>query len=107
PATREHWRELLAAVDRPPAAEWPPRYDANVRAPGEPDDAPAVGPLPLTLREHPAPLNLTALDAARAVEEAVFTACDVIALRVQRPPVPGGYRVDHGHNTDPDRKSVV
>ncbi|MFE1842401.1 hypothetical protein [Streptomyces sp. NPDC059515] len=102
-AIREQWGDLLAAINRPPAAEWPPRYDANMRDHDEPDDAPTIGRLPLTLREHPAPLNLTALDAARAVEEAVFTACDVIALRVQRPPVPGGYRVDHGHNTDPAR----
>lgn len=84
-AIREQWGDLLAAINRPPAAEWPPRYDANMRDHDEPDDAPTIGRLPLTLREHPAPLNLTALDAARAVEEAVFTACDVIALRVQRP----------------------
>src|SRR5690606_27655125 len=62
-AIREQWGDLLAAINRPPAAEWPPRYDANMRDHDEPDDAPAVGRLPLTLREHPAPLNLTALDA--------------------------------------------
>ena len=88
-AVREQWGDLLAAIARPPAQEWPPReyrtVDVQAAARAVDDDAPAVGRLPLTLREHPAPLNLDALDAAVSVERALFTACDALAARVQRP----------------------
>ncbi|MGA5084076.1 hypothetical protein [Streptomyces pseudogriseolus] len=88
-AVREQWGDLLAAIERPPAAEWPPReyrtVDVQAAARAD-DDAPAVGRLPLTLREHPAPLNLDALDAAVSVERALFESCDALAARVQRPP---------------------
>jgi hypothetical protein len=68
----------------PPAQEWPPVYDRAWEKPAA-DDAPAVGRLPLTLREHPAPLNLGALDAACAVERALFELADTIAAAVQHP----------------------
>ncbi|MFF4177635.1 hypothetical protein [Streptomyces sp. NPDC001750] len=85
-AIREQWGDLLSAIARPPATEWPPRERRGFLDLATDDhDEPAVGRLPLVLREHPAPLNLDALDAAHEVETAVFTACDVIALRVQRP----------------------
>ncbi|MDK0520372.1 hypothetical protein [Streptomyces sp. ML-6] len=84
-AIREQWGDLLAAIGRPPRAEWPPRDSRALGAVAEPDDEPAVGRLPLVLREHPAPANLTALDAAVSVEQALFTACDAIAAAVQRP----------------------
>jgi hypothetical protein len=109
-AVREQWGDLLAAIERPPATEWPPRD--NIRALLTPDndhdDAPAVGRLPLTLREHPAPLNLDALDAACQVERALFESCDALAVRVQRPPrlitaPTGGYILDPDDRNDPAR----
>lgn len=109
-AIREQWGDLLAAIGRPPASEWPPRRTQDRVQDEARTDEPTVGRLPLTLREHPAPVNLDALDAALAVEEALFVACDVIALRVQRPirpaikQAPGGrYTVDPDDATHPDR----
>ncbi|MFD7994532.1 hypothetical protein [Streptomyces mexicanus] len=87
-AIREQWGDLLAAIERPPAAVWPPREYRTVdiqAAAHDQDTEPVIGRLPLTLREHPAPLNLDALDAACSVERALFEACDAIAARVQRP----------------------
>ncbi|QLF83237.1 hypothetical protein QEN61_gp53 [Streptomyces phage Eklok] len=92
-AVREQWGDLLAAIACPPATEWPPRETRGFLdqlaavTPAEDGwtEEPTTGRVPLVLREHPAPLDLAALDAAREVEEALFTACDVIALRVQRP----------------------
>ncbi|MFD9853437.1 hypothetical protein ACFWXZ_14410 [[Kitasatospora] papulosa] len=85
-AIREQWGDLLAAIEKRPAAVWPPLDSRALGAEPEPaDDGPSIGRTPLTLREHPAPLNLPALDAAVAVEEALFEACDAIAERVQRP----------------------
>ncbi|MFF2014020.1 hypothetical protein ACFVWY_33845 [Streptomyces sp. NPDC058195] len=83
-AAREQWGDLLAAIGHPPRAEWPPRDSRALGATPE-DDEPAVGRLPLVLREHPAPANLRALDAAVSVERALFEACDAIAATVQRP----------------------
>ncbi|MFB6846223.1 hypothetical protein ACFCXS_15360 [Streptomyces sp. NPDC056373] len=93
-AVREQWGDLLAAIERPPAAQWPPRECAGfldqLAAADRADDdlepaAPRVGRLPLTLREHPAPLNLDALDAALEVEADLFDLADQIAEQVQRP----------------------
>ncbi|MGW1405040.1 hypothetical protein [Streptomyces sp. NPDC002403] len=88
-AVREQWGDLLAAIGRPPRAEWPPRdsraLGAALGAVPEPDDEPAVGRLPLVLREHPAPANLTALDAATTTERELFDLCDTVAAAVQRP----------------------
>ncbi|KAB1141388.1 hypothetical protein F7R91_32705 [Streptomyces luteolifulvus] len=93
-AVREQWGDLLAAINHRPAAEWPPReargfldqLAADDRA--EDDDAmpveAVVGRLPLTIREHPAPLNLDALDAALAVERDLFGLADAVAEQVQR-----------------------
>ncbi|WP_405508820.1 hypothetical protein OG323_22645 [Streptomyces cyaneofuscatus] len=81
-AVREQWGDLLAAIGRPPRAEWPPRDSRALGA--VPDDEPAVGRLPLILREHPAPLNLTALDAATTTERELFELCDTVAAAVQR-----------------------
>ncbi|WP_282792072.1 zinc ribbon domain-containing protein [Streptomyces sp. CC224B] len=93
-AVREQWGDLLAAIGRRPAAEWPPRecagfldqLAADDRA--EDDEQPTeavVGRLPLLLREHPAPLNLDALDAAIEVERELFDLADAVAGHVQRP----------------------
>ncbi|MER7697020.1 hypothetical protein [Streptomyces sp. NPDC096095] len=84
-AVREQWGDLLTAIGRPPRAEWPPRECREWEQPAAAEDAPAVGRLPLVLREHPAPLNLTALDAAVQTERELFELCDVVAAAVQRP----------------------
>lgn len=87
-AIREQWGDLLAAIERPPAQEWPPRdsITALLATPvAEEPPGSTIGRLPLTLREHPAPLNLDALDAALAVERALFELADRIAEQVQRP----------------------
>ncbi|MGW9385388.1 hypothetical protein [Streptomyces globisporus] len=84
-AVREQWGDLLAAIGRPPRAEWPPRECREWEQPPAAEDAPAVGRLPLVLREHPAPLNLTALDAAVETERELFELCDTVAAAVQRP----------------------
>lgn len=81
-AIREQWGDLLAAIDQPPAQEWPPR-ETRAFLTRATDDTPAVGRLPLTLREHPAPLNLAALDAAMEIEWALFDLTDRIASVVQ------------------------
>ncbi|WP_329423003.1 hypothetical protein [Streptomyces sp. NBC_01268] len=83
-AVREQWGDLLVAIEQRPADTWPP-VD-NIRdLLAAVEDEPAAGRMPLVLRQHPAPANLTALDAALAVEAALFTACDSIAARYQRP----------------------
>ncbi|MFF9262014.1 hypothetical protein [Streptomyces longwoodensis] len=88
-AVREQWGDLLAAIERPPAAEWPPREHRGFLDQAAADDrtptAPIIGRMPLTLREHPAPLNLDALDAACEVERDLFELADVVAAAVQRP----------------------
>lgn len=84
-AVREQWGDLLAAIGRPPRAEWPPRECREWEQPPAAEDAPATGRLPLILREHPAPLNLAALDAAMQVERDLFQLCDVVAAAAQRP----------------------
>ncbi|MFB8415425.1 hypothetical protein ACFC63_07910 [Streptomyces albidoflavus] len=92
-AVREQWGDLLAAIGRRPAAEWPPRdsrayIDGHLAEQAEAEDeqpVETVGRLPLVLREHPAPLNLDALDAAIEVEGALFDLADAVAEYVQRP----------------------
>ncbi|MGP3687386.1 hypothetical protein ACTVZO_22235 [Streptomyces sp. IBSNAI002] len=92
-AIREQWGDLLAAIARQPAADWPPR-DSRAYIDGHldvqdddehQDDEPAIGRAPLTLREHPAPVNLTALDAALDVERDLFDLADQLAAQAQRP----------------------
>jgi hypothetical protein len=120
-AIREQWGDLLAAIEQPPAAEWPPReargFLDQLAAPEHPEPAPEptdhhIGRTPLVLREHPAPLNLDALDAAMSVERALFEACDAVASRIQRPvrrvPKPTSSRrtvavVDAADRDDPAR----
>ncbi|MGZ9931949.1 hypothetical protein ACXNSR_18980 [Streptomyces sp. NC-S4] len=93
-AIREQWGDLLAAIARRPAAEWPPR-DSRAHIDGHladqadedehQDDEPAIGRTPLTLRQHPAPVNLDALDAALDVERELFDLADQLAAQAQRP----------------------
>ncbi|MFG2650944.1 hypothetical protein [Streptomyces sp. NPDC048436] len=93
-AVREQWGDLLAAIAHPPAAEWPPReargFLEQLATDDQADDdeqpgEPVLGRLPLTIREHPAPLNLDALDAALDVERDLFDLADQVAEQVQRP----------------------
>ncbi|MGW8876367.1 zinc ribbon domain-containing protein [Streptomyces mirabilis] len=93
-AVREQWGDLLAAIEHPPAAEWPPRetrggFLDQLAAADRADDlmsaAPVIGRLPLTIREHPAPLNLDALDTALDTERDLFDLADAVAEQVQRP----------------------
>lgn len=116
-AVREQWGDLLAAIGRRPAAEWPPR-DSRAYIDGHlaeqtddvDDEQPeqTVGRLPLLLREHPAPLNLAALDAAIEVERELFDLADHVAEQVQRPIHPardahGRYTPDQADAADPAR----
>ncbi|MFE4059481.1 hypothetical protein ACFXP3_24865 [Streptomyces sp. NPDC059096] len=116
-AVREQWGDLLAAIGRRPAAEWPPRdsrayIDGHLaeQADAVEDEQPAatLGRLPLLLREHPAPLNLDALDAAIEVEGALFDLADAVAEYVQRPIRPaydsrGRSVTDQADASDPAR----
>ncbi|MGY4990919.1 hypothetical protein [Streptomyces nigrescens] len=116
-AVREQWGDLLAAIARPPAAEWPPRerraFLAQLAADDHAEDdeqvvEPVVGRLPLTIREHPAPLNLDALDAAIEVERELFGLADRVAALVQRPirtarDDRGRYVADQADAADPAR----
>ncbi|MEU7046057.1 hypothetical protein AB0A77_34075 [Streptomyces varsoviensis] len=82
---REQWGALLAAIETPPASrEWPPR-ETRAFLNTLPDEALLVTDrAPLVLRDHPAPANLDALDAGRAVEQQVFDLADTLAAAVQR-----------------------
>ncbi|MEU3917097.1 hypothetical protein [Streptomyces sp. NPDC029004] len=117
-AVREQWGDLLAAIGRRPAAEWPPReargfldqLATDDRADDDLEEQPAerVGRLPLTIREHPAPLNLDALDAAIAAERDLFDLADALAEQVQRPiragrDDRGRFTQDRADATDPAR----
>lgn len=79
-AIREQWGDLLDAIEQRPADQWPPVDNIReVLATPAFDDEPAVGRMPLVLRQHPAPANLDALDAAVETERAVFGMCDFVA----------------------------
>ncbi|MFC8584207.1 hypothetical protein ACFUGD_06580 [Streptomyces sp. NPDC057217] len=84
-AVREQWGDLLDAIEHRPAAQWPPVDNIREVLAQADEDEPSVGRIPLTLRQHPAPANLDALDAAVETERAIFTACDDVAARHQRP----------------------
>lgn len=95
-AIREQWPDLLDAIDRAPAAEWPPREHRGFLDQHPADNEPArphpAGRAPLVIREHPAPLNLDAIDTAVSVEQQLCDLADRVAATVQRPlrqvPVP-------------------
>ncbi|MFB7899966.1 hypothetical protein ACFC1B_26985 [Streptomyces xiamenensis] len=79
---RGRWGDLLVAIETPPADTWPPRQLAHLM---RTDDGPELvaDRAPLALRQHPAPLNLEALDAGIAVERMVADLCDTLAAAVQ------------------------
>ncbi|MFJ5143291.1 hypothetical protein [Streptomyces sp. NPDC088707] len=82
-AIREQWGDLLDAIEQRPADQWPPVDNIREHLQAA-EDEPSVGRIPLTLRQHPAPANLDALDTALDVERAIFAACDDVAARYQR-----------------------
>lgn len=84
-AVREQWGDLLAAIERPPVSEWPPRDSRALGVTADDDEPAEVGRPPLILRKHPAPANLDALDAALTVERSLFELADAVAAVVQRP----------------------
>ncbi|MEV5509033.1 hypothetical protein [Streptomyces orinoci] len=81
---RQHWAELLLAIETPPADVWPPRQLAHTLRPADDEPLDVLDRAPLVLREHSAPLNLDALDAGLAIEHALFDLADVLAAAVQR-----------------------
>jgi len=102
---RELWAELLLAIENPPADAWPPRQLAhNLRAG---DDEPLVveDRAPLVLREHPAPLNLDALDAGLAIERTLFDLADTLAAAVQHAPLDEPRRWNYRSPTNPGSRA--
>ncbi|MGY5129233.1 hypothetical protein [Streptomyces nigrescens] len=97
---REQWGELLLAIETPPAEPWPPRQLSHLLRP-EAGDEPLVERAPLVLREHPAPLNLAALDAGLAVERQLFDLADTLAAAVQCAPLDDARRWNYRSPTDP------
>ena len=90
-AVREQWPVLLAAIETPPIPQWPPAQLATHLAqlaaadPAEEAQQLDTARVPLTLREHPAPANLAALDTAMAIETQLFDLADMLAAVCQRP----------------------
>ncbi|MFE6689625.1 hypothetical protein ACFVFQ_24495 [Streptomyces sp. NPDC057743] len=80
---REHWAELLLAIETPPADVWPPRQLAHTLRADVDEPLVVEGRAPLVLREHPAPLNVDALDTGLAIERQVFALADTLAAAVQ------------------------
>jgi hypothetical protein len=83
---REQWGALLAAVETPPApSTWPPAETRAFLNTGAADEGALLveDRAPLTLRQHPAPANLDALDVALFVEQQVFDLADTLAAAVQ------------------------
>ncbi|PNE42739.1 hypothetical protein [Streptomyces noursei] len=86
-AIRGQWGALLAAIETPPAPRtWPPAETRSFLNTGTADEGTLLveDRAPLVLREHPAPANLDALDAALFVERSVFDLADTLAAAVQR-----------------------
>ncbi|MEU7163125.1 hypothetical protein AB0A70_00495 [Streptomyces morookaense] len=75
---RETWAELLLAIETPPADVWPPRQLAHTMRAN--DELLVEDRAPLVLREHPAPLNLRALDIGLDIEQQVFDLADRLAI---------------------------
>lgn len=101
---RELWGELLLAIEIPPAEPWPPRQLAHtLRKAG--NDEPLVERAPLVLREHPAPLNLDALDTGLAIEHGLFDLADTLAATVQRAALGDARRWTFRSETDPGSRA--
>ncbi|MFD7106108.1 hypothetical protein [Streptomyces celluloflavus] len=102
---RQHWAELLLAIETPPADVWPPRQLVHTLRSADEEPLDVVDRAPLVLREHPAPLNLDALDAGVSIERALFDCCDTLAAAVQRAPFGDPRRWNYRSPTDPGSRA--
>ncbi|MFF4701263.1 hypothetical protein [Streptomyces chattanoogensis] len=100
---RQQWGELVLAIESPPDDVWPPRQLAHQLRPA--GDEPLVERAPLVLREHPAPLNLDALDAGLYAERQLFDLSDTLAATVQRTPLDDARRWNYRSPTDPGSRA--
>ncbi|RLU85873.1 hypothetical protein CTZ27_26255 [Streptomyces griseocarneus] len=101
---RERWGDLLLAIETPPADTWPPRQlEHTLRA--SDDELLVEDRAPLVLREHPAPLNVTALDTRLAVERALYDLADLLAAAVQHADPGDPRRWDYRSPTSPGSRA--
>ncbi|MEV0115557.1 hypothetical protein AB0H77_20315 [Streptomyces sp. NPDC050844] len=104
---REQWGELLLAIETPPADVWPPRQLSHTMRALDDEQLVVEERAPLVLREHPAPLNVAALDAGLAIERQVFDLADTLAAAVQRVSHGDPRRWDYQHPGAPDARSAA
>ncbi|UUN29443.1 hypothetical protein [Streptomyces sp. FIT100] len=107
---REQWGALLAAVETPPApSTWPPAETRAFLNTGAADDGALLveDRTPLTLRQHPAPANLDALDACLFVEQQVFDLADTLAATVQHAGVDDPRRWTFVDPGAPDARTAI
>ncbi|MFK0297269.1 hypothetical protein ACIQU6_43310 [Streptomyces sp. NPDC090442] len=102
---RERWAELLNAVEAPPADVWPPRQLAHTLRAVDEEQLDVVDRAPLVLREHPAPLNVPALDTRIAVERTLFDLADTLAAAVQHAEPGDPNRWDYRSPTSPGTRA--
>ncbi|MFJ6707011.1 MULTISPECIES: hypothetical protein [unclassified Streptomyces] len=101
---REQWAELLLAIETPPAAAWPPRQLSHTMRAAD-EQLVVEERAPLTLREHPAPLNLDALDAGLAIERTLFDLADTLAAAVQHAELDDPRRWNYRSPTSPGSRA--
>ncbi|MFH8345030.1 hypothetical protein [Streptomyces sp. NPDC018045] len=106
---REQWGALEAAVETPPTSrEWPPAETRAFLNTGSSDGALLVEDrAPLTLRDHPAPANLDALDCGLFVEQQVFDLADTLAAAVQHADPSGRGRWVYRNPGAPDARTAT
>ncbi|WKX70033.1 hypothetical protein [Streptomyces sp. XD-27] len=107
---REQWGALLAAIETPPApSTWPPAETRAFLHTGTADEGTllVLDRAPLVLREHPAPANLDALDAAMYVERQVFDLADTLAAAVQHTAVDDPRRWTYQDPGAPDARTAA
>ncbi|WP_232544239.1 hypothetical protein [Streptomyces buecherae] len=104
---RELWGELLLAIETPPAGVWPPRQLTHTLRAGGDEPLVVEDRAPLVLREHPAPLNMDALDAGLGIERQVFALADTLAAAVQRASHGDPRRWGYQHPGAPDTRGAA
>ncbi|MEF3114502.1 hypothetical protein [Streptomyces chrestomyceticus] len=102
---RQHWGELLLAIETPPADVWPPRQLAHMLRPDDEGPLDVLDRAPLVLRQHPAPLNVEALDAGLDIEHDLFELADRLAAAVQRAGLDDPRRWNFRSATDPGSRA--
>ncbi|MDT3395578.1 hypothetical protein RKE29_02750 [Streptomyces sp. B1866] len=104
---RQHWGDLLLAIETPPPADtWPPRQLAHTLNPATDEPPAAEERAPLVLRQHPAPLNLGALDTGLTIERDLFDLADIVAAEAQQHLAPGDpRRWTYRSETDPGSRA--